>query len=166
MGQRGPKPLPTETLKQRGSWLAKTRSDEPKPAHKLPPCPAWVSAEARKYWKDIGSVLDGMKVMTVADRVALGLLADALARYVAVKQAVYGTGKEDGTGMLSVNGSGGLTIHPMMRLMHEAWEQVLKACREFGLTPSSRTGVRLHAIAGGKHAHDEGADAKATLFRS
>jgi P27 family predicted phage terminase small subunit len=165
MGRHGPKPLPTSTLKQRGSWLAKTRSDEPKPAHKLPPCPAWVSAEARKYWKDIGSVLDGMKVMTVADRVALGLLADALARYVALKQAVYGTAKEAGTGLLSVNGSGTLMRHPMALLMAEAWEQVLKACREFGLTPSSRTGVRLTTIPGGKDGREDGT-AKATLFRS
>src|SRR5262245_15987755 len=146
MGRRGPKPTPTSTLAIRQSVLAPRRSDEPKPARTLPPCPAWVSAEARKYWRDIGSALDGMKVMTVADRVALGLLADALARYVAAKRAVYGTAKEEGTGFTTVNGAGTLMRHPMALLMSEAWEQVLKTCREFGLTPSSRTGVRLTTI--------------------
>jgi P27 family predicted phage terminase small subunit len=166
MGQRGPKPTPTQTLADRGSWVAKTRSDEPKPQRTLPPCPAWVSAEAKKYWKDIGSVLDGMKVMTVADRVALGLLADALARYVAAKGAVYGTAKEPGTGLLTFNGSGTPIKHPMALLMAEAWEQVLKTCREFGLTPSSRTGVRLTPIRGGKDGAPDNQSTKKALFRS
>lgn len=165
MGQRGPKPLPTPVLKQRGSWRAQTRSDEPKPAPSLPSCPPWVSREARKYWKDIGSVLDGMKVMTAADKIALGLLVDALARYVTAKHAVYGTDEEDGTGMLTINSAGTQQRHPMVLLMQEAWEQVLKACREFGLTPSSRTGVRLHAIPGAKDS-SASSEAKKGLFRA
>lgn len=163
MGRHGPKPLPTPLLTARGSWRAHTRSDEPKPPRTLPPCPAWVSAEAKKYWRDIGGVLDSMKVMTVADGIALGLLADALARYVAAKRAVYGTKKEPGTGFTTVNGAGTLSPHPMARLMAEAWEQVLKTCREFGLTPSSRTGVRLTPIHGGQAGAGE---EKRRLFRT
>ena len=95
---------------------------------------------------------------------ALGLLVDALARYVAAKLAVYGTTQEQGIDFTTVNGAGTLTRYPMALLMHEAWEQVLRACREFELTPSSRTGVRLTTIPGGKDGLH--GDAQATLFRS
>jgi P27 family predicted phage terminase small subunit len=125
-----------------------------------------VSPEAKKYWRDIGAVLEGMKVMTVADRVALGLLADALARYVAAKRTVYGTSTDEGSGLTTVNGSGTPIKHPMAQLMDAAWEQVLKACREFGLTPSSRTGVRLTPIRGGKDGADDNQSTKKALFRS
>lgn len=164
-GRGGPKPVPTSMLAVRGSRYVRRRGGEPRTARTLPACPTWVSPDARKYWREIGGVLDGMKVMTVADRVALGLLVDALAHYIAVKQAVYGTTTEAGTGMTTTNAAGTLVRHPLVLLMHEAWREVLQACREFGLTPSSRTGVRLHTIPGGKDRRPDG-DAKAMLFRS
>ena len=164
-GHGDSKPVPPSMLAARGSRYVRRRAGEPQPAWAMPPCPAWVSPHARKYWKEIGAVLDGMKVMTVADRVALRLLVDALAHYIALKRAIYGTAKEPGSGLTTINAAGTLMRHPMALLMHDAWEQVLKACREFGLTPSSRTGVRLHTIPGGKDGHGEDDGAKATLFR-
>ena len=122
MGKRGPKPVPTPVLAQRGSWRAQTRRDEPKPAHAMPSCPAWVSADARKYWKEIGGVLDGMKVLTGAGHVALGLLVDALSRYVAAKRAVYGTTQEQGIDFTTVMGPA-RSRYPIALLMHETWSK-------------------------------------------
>lgn len=163
MGQRGPKPVPTEMLKRRGSVLVPRRIGEPVPTQAVPPCPSWVSTEARKHWKDLSSLLDGMKVLTVADRVALGLLVDALARYISAKEAVYGTKGVNGTGLTTINASGTPCKHPMTVLMQEAWKDALQACREFGLTPSSRTGVRMIPMPGGKDA--DGRQEKTRFFR-
>lgn len=164
MGQRGPKPVPTEMLKRRGSVLVPRRVGEPTPTTGVPPCPSWVSHDARRHWKDLSTLLDGMKILTVADRVALGLLVDAMARYISAKQAVYGTKKIAGTGVTTFNAAGNPMKHPMAVLMQEAWKDVLQACREFGLTPSSRTGVRMIPLPGGRES-DDGRQEKARFFR-
>lgn len=172
MGQRGPKPTPTNILALRGSTLVPRRTGEPRPKVQAPSCPAWVSPEGKAHWKDIAGILEGLQVLTVGDRAALGLLVDALARYIECKRAVYGIPQREdgdpqtGTGLTTTNAAGTLVKHPLAALMLDSWEQVLRACREFGLTPSSRTGVRLMPVIARKaEGHgDKKPKAKARLF--
>lgn len=154
MGTRGPQPTPTNVLKLRGSWLVNGRNGEPTPQLGVPDCPDWVSEKARPYWQQIAEQLSGMGVLALSDQLPMGLLCDALAMYVAAKQEVA----DDG---LSQMGSrGGKVLNPAVRAMNTAWEQVLKASRELGLSPAARTRLRSVAEEGGT---DNGA---AKFFRA
>ena len=71
MGSRGPKPTPTATLKLRGSWRAKTRKGEPKPASVVPACPDGLDSVAKAEWKRIVGLLERNGLITELDRTAL-----------------------------------------------------------------------------------------------
>ena len=76
MGRRGPKPVPTATLKSRGSRRVRERSDEPVPPSGKPRRPAWLTPKARRVWDRLCPKLYSMGVVKSID-------AEVLARYCA-----------------------------------------------------------------------------------
>lgn len=123
MGRRGPKPRPTALHELTGSWRAGTRQGEPRPNPELPACPEWVSAKARVHWGEIGAMMEGLNVMAIPHTIALALLVDALADWIHYTREA------------EIDGAA-------YRHKRAAWEAVMKACREFGMTPSAITGVK------------------------
>ena len=76
MGLRGPAAKPTELKKLEGTYRAdRAARNEPKPEVMIPPCPQWLTGEARKEYKRIAKMLVGLRVMTEADRLALAAMA-------------------------------------------------------------------------------------------
>jgi phage terminase small subunit len=129
MGRRGPARVPNKVLEARGSWRAKARSGGPQVEVGIPDCPAWVSSGAKKYWPDIAGELAGLGVMGKPYAISLGLLIDALAMYLQAKK-----GGNSRTAALW-------------------WEKVLKASKEFGMTPASVSAVQVSG--GGKGKNEE-----------
>lgn len=68
-------------------------------------------------------MLAGLNIMARPHTLALALLVDALADWIRFTAAAE-------------------TDVKAMRHKRAAWESVLKACREFGMTPSAITGVK------------------------
>ncbi len=136
MGRRGPKPTPTPLLKLRGSWRGQTREGEPSPHSECPPCPPWVRRKAAKHWGEIAALLEGLGIMARVHTLALALLVDALADWI------ESTDKADKAPMTCATENGGEVPHPIHGMKGKAWERVLKACREFGMTPSAMSAVR------------------------
>ena len=101
----------------RGSWLVKSRVDEPEPSDGLPTCPAWIDAKAKAIWKLITPQLIEMGVLGKCDR-------NALARYCALFQKW-----REATAADNVPLSISISTH-LLRLEHE-----------FGMTPSARAGL-------------------------
>lgn len=137
MGKRGPKPMPTSLLELSGSWRAKKRKNEPRPEASLCVCPDWVRGQAREYWPEIAPMLSDARITTQCDTIALGLLVDAIAEYVAAQREV------DEVGLVSVTEKGNVVQHPVVGVMHNARDAALRFLREFGMTPSSRTGIQI-----------------------
>jgi P27 family predicted phage terminase small subunit len=85
-----------------------------------------------------------MKVLTLADGLALELCAEAFAEWreadAVVRQhgAFYQTTTKSGEAILP---------HPAARQRSDAWRRAQRMLSEFGLSPSSRT--RVEAIPGG-----------------
>lgn len=123
MGQRGPKSTPTALLKLRGSWRGEVRDGEPTPDVECPPCPSWLMPKAKTYWPEIAEMLTGLGVMASVHTLALSLLIDAMADWIKFSNEAEIDTKQQ-------------------RHKRAAWEAVLKACREFGMTPSSIAGIR------------------------
>jgi len=118
---RGTKPTPTRILENRGSWRAKKRKGEPRPAGAMPDCPEWLGQEEKKVWDSVATQLNGLGVITRLD-------GAALARY-----CVYA--------VLWVAEAEKPTRNEMDFERYS--NQLLKIEREFGLTPSSRTRLRV-----------------------
>lgn len=137
MGKRGPARTPTNTLSNRGSWLAvRRKEDEPDLPLSLPPCPKWVSEEAAKHWDEIGNVLYGMGLMSVAYTLALSLLVESLADYI--KRAEQCRTCEE-----VVYTEKGAFANPIFGMKDKAWDRVLKIAQQFGLTPATISQVTI-----------------------
>lgn len=130
MGKRGPARTPTNLLKVRGSWLAERREDAADIAPQLPPCPSWVRPEAAKHWDEIGGMLYGMGLMGAPYTLALALLVEALADYIRRAEQCETTPEVTET-------EKGSFPHPIFGMKDKAWDRVLKAAQQFGLTPAT-----------------------------
>lgn len=71
MGKRGPAPTPTAILRNRGSWRANANRREPKAPPGRPACPVRISEGAKKAWRSLVPILDGMGVLSKVDRNSL-----------------------------------------------------------------------------------------------
>lgn len=145
MGKRGPKPEPTALKKLRGNPGKRALNrNEPQPAVGAKP-PRWVNAKSRYHWRKVAPELERLGILTVVDTVAFGLLCDALVDYVLAREVVEAAAEEGGVRFVATTDKGNIIQHPAVGVMNKAWERVLKACREFGMTPSSRTSLQTES---------------------
>jgi P27 family predicted phage terminase small subunit len=137
MGKRGPARTPTNTLSNRGSWLAvRRKEDEPDLPLSLPPCPKWVSEEAAKHWDEIGNVLYGMGLMSVAYTIGLAILVQTLADYI--KRCEQAEHCEE-----VVYTEKGAFANPIHGMKDRAEARLLKIAQQFGLTPATISQVKV-----------------------
>lgn len=135
----GPKKTPTKILQARGSWRGDTRGGEPEPPAGESEVPEWVLGDARQHWGRIVPMLEGMGIMSPLFSPGLGLLVNSLGRYIEYENVVSKTGP------VTTTDKGNEIVNPYWAARNKAWDQVLKALREFGLTPASITSIRTDA---------------------
>lgn len=102
--------------------------------------PAWLSANARPWWRRVRPILARMKVLTDADPIALGLLCDALADYVAARDQLA---KEGRTYETESEAGRMIRANPLVGDQADAWRRAKLMLTEFGLTPASRAKVSV-----------------------
>lgn len=145
---KGRKPTPSVIKIREGNPGKRAiNSDEPIAPAGIPDCPEFLPEAAKTEWKRISVVLDEMGLMTHADRAALAAYCTCYARWVHAEQQVakYGTivkSPEKGFPMKS----------PYLTVADQAMESMRKFLVEFGLTPSSRSRIR---VSGQTTAEDE-----------
>ena len=120
MGKRGTKPVPTAILADRGSWRAKTRSDEPDRIEPVLTHPKNMSAAAKKHWNEYIQVLDQMGIISQDDLSNFRILCEIWADYLKAMKHDKNNHK----------------------LISSLRSDYLRISKEFGMTPSSRTGVK------------------------
>lgn len=130
----GPAPTPTAVLRLRGSKRAKYRRGGEPLPTGTPVCPAWVRADARAAWKAIVPELEASGVLSRVD-------VNTLARYC----TLWAAWRRD-------------------RLDQFLNAELGKLEREFGMTPASRTRIRVEAVKGATIPSDYGAS-KARFFK-
>ncbi len=142
MGQRGPRPTPTEVLRLRGSPRADLNRNEPKPAKEPPPKPDWLGDEAAEVWDDMVPRLMATRVLTTIDGNALARYAEHFVQWKKATAFVRKHGVsyaiKDGNGRTKALGQ-----FPEVALMHKASATLARLEAEFGLTPSSRTRINV-----------------------
>jgi hypothetical protein len=141
MGARpgaGRKATPTALKILRGNpGLRPLPKDEPKPKAGLPACPSWLTATAKREYRKIGAILVGSSVMTVADGHALVMIATSFATWVEAEKAVLEHG------LLVKGRDGAPAVNPFRKVANEAYDRTRQLLIEFGMTPASRTRVKV-----------------------
>jgi phage terminase small subunit len=127
MGARGPARKPTELLKKEGSWRGKAREKEgevtPLPAL-LPPEPDWEEGPALEAWRKWAPGLVALGVLTEMDWPAFESMCQLHAVKIEAHSHVYND--------------------PRAMSAYLRAEQQLRQCmREFGMTPSARSGLSI-----------------------
>jgi P27 family predicted phage terminase small subunit len=136
---RGRKPKPTIIRALEGNpGKRPLNTGEPKPPDGIPDCPSQLDDEAKAEWFRTAKVLSDMGLLTVADRSALAAYCTVYSRWVHAEAQVrkYGAvvkSPQKGFPMKS----------PYLCIADQAMEAMRKFMVEFGLTPSSRSRIRV-----------------------
>jgi P27 family predicted phage terminase small subunit len=133
MGSRGPAPTPTALRILHGDRPGRINTHEPQMGIGNPKPPYWLRKESRRYFRELVRALEPGRLLTPADSYALGMLADAIARYVEARNAVEAI-KVDGR-------DGGKVRDPALTAESHAAALVHRLMMQFGLTPASRTSL-------------------------
>jgi P27 family predicted phage terminase small subunit len=127
---------PTALKVLEGTYRPDRSRREPRPPAGIPEAPAWLGEQARETWAELAPVLESMRVLTSADRLALALASDAVAEYQAARAVVAKEGATYRT--ITEGGSVLFRQRPEVAVAQDAWRRGLRALTEFGLTPASR----------------------------
>lgn len=145
---RGRKPKPTSLKVLDGNPGKRPLNDrEPEAPQGMPESPDWLDDEAKAEWDRIVPDLREMGLLSRVDRPALAAYCTAWSRWVHAEEQVRKLGPivkspEKGFPMKS----------PFLTVADQAMEAMRKFMVEFGLTPSSRSRIR---VPGGGEEADE-----------
>jgi P27 family predicted phage terminase small subunit len=115
--------------------------NEPKPKRARPSAPAHLSDRAKAAWPSLVDVLDNTGVLTVADALALEMLAESVADFLEARATL----KAFGSNFYETKTPTGATMHrahPALAAMQAADKRARAWMVEFGMTPSARTKVQ------------------------
>ena len=138
MGLRGPAPKPRALVVLEGNPGKRPLNPrEPQPRVRRPRCPDYLDDLAKREWRRLVPILERMRVLSEADGITLANLCQ---QYSMLQQAQV---KLQKTGLLLKSKSGYIQQSPLVGIISAAVDQVNKLCREFGLTPASRTRIQV-----------------------
>ena len=119
----------------------------------VPACPDFLDAKAVALWESLGPQLVTAGLLTDADVMSFALLCQAWSDWQhALKHIAH-------SGIVACGDSGHEYQAPAVGIRNKAWSMVLRGCQEFGLTPSSRTGLIVPQTGG----DDETAETRSIL---
>ena len=122
--------------------------DEPKPALKALRCPAGLAPEASKAWRRLAPKLAGLGLLTEVDWDALLVYCTTYARWVEAEDFLRKNGityevREPDTDWATEGALKAVKVYPQVAIA-KALAHTLKCYQqEFGLTPSSRSNLKV-----------------------
>jgi P27 family predicted phage terminase small subunit len=146
VGRRGPAPAPTQLRLLRGDQPKRINTDEPQPRDVPPGRPVWLSPAAVEEWDRLLPDLVAMRTVKAVDATGLAAYCEAVARFRAATAVVAQTGP------LVIGRDGLAHKNPAVQQARDASYEIRMWAREFGLTPSARSPLRVEVSAGGPSA--------------
>ena len=137
---KGRKPIPSALKILRGTKRGSSTNDEPQPAAAVPDCPPHLTEEARAEWERLAAELHQLGLLTRIDRAALAAYCVCWARWISAERQIV----EQGEVVKSPNGYP--IQNPYLSVANEALRQMKSYLVEFGLTPSSRTRIKIGPV--------------------
>lgn len=137
VGKRGPTPTPTQLKLLHGAKSRDINHDEPQIPDGPVERPAWLSANAAAEWDEVAPRILAARVLTVVDVTMLGMYCETVA--VAKRLSELAANSSP-----LVHGREGTYVkNPLYSQRRDAVDQALRLAREFGLTPSARSGIKV-----------------------
>ena len=143
MGKPGPRPQPTAKKKLRGNPGRRPlpkREPKPRVPKGIPTAPRHLDKAAQKEWRRMAKELYPTGVMTVVDRTALEAYCSEYSKWV------FASGQIQKHGMLIKAQSGFPMQSPYLTIANKAQGEMRKWLVEFGMTPSSRAGLKVDKV--------------------
>lgn len=138
---KGRKPKPTVLKIREGNPGKRAINNaEPNAPDETPSCPDFLDEIAQEEWFRISGILNEMGLLSTADRAALAAYCIVYSRWVHAEEQV----KKFGTIVKSPE-KGFPMKSPYLTVADQAMETMRKFLVEFGLTPSSRSRLRVEA---------------------
>ena len=164
-GSGGSNRKPTALKKLLGNpGKRKLNEEEPEAPKGVPEMPDFLTAEARAEWKRIVPILCDMGVLTVADGKALAGYCSAYAQLAKCEAAIEKFGLICAT-LDQATGVAELKVNPAVRIKSDALRHMKSFLIEFGLTPASRSKLKINANHDAPDALDSLFDAPAQSAR-
>ena len=137
MGKRGTKPEPTNLKRIKGVRPDRINDAEPvPPADGVPNAPSYLDRRAKAIWRKLAPQLHRQGVLTSWDDKAFAAWCDSAARVEVTSKAVQAEGTVSENKM-------GRTVSPEFKAWKDAVLTMLRIGSEFGLTPSSRSTIKI-----------------------
>lgn len=135
---RGRKPLPSKVKELAGNPGKRAiNKKEPKPASGVPQCPPHLKGDAKVEWKRVTKELHTLGILTKVDRATLTAYCMAWGDLVRAEKQI----EEEGE--VIVSDKGGMYQNPWVAIKKRSMDQVVKFSAEFGMTPSSRSRLKV-----------------------
>jgi len=140
----GRKPLPANVHLLNGNPSKKSAADLTGPGGgaqvevKIPPCPQFLTKDARAEWKRIAKDLQTLGLVSELDRAELAVYCQAWADWKKARETI--AAMED-KGFVETTPSGYKQMSAWMQLANRAEERMRKAGSAFGLNPSARASL-------------------------
>ena len=120
---RGRKPKPTKLKILAGNpGQRPLNHNEPKPDATMPKCPAWLSAEAKAVWRQVGKELHRIGVLTIVDANVLAAYCVAFATFKVASEQL------DRDGLTYVSERGLVKTHPANNIRSDAMRSMWGVC--------------------------------------
>ena len=137
MGRRGPKKTPAATKKRRGTYRA-DRDAEPVEFEGVVPVPdEGLRDEVVEEWNRLAPILASKGLLTEVDWLAWRLGMHAYDTWLSSSEQLASEQ------LVVVSSKGAPYQNPLVGIAGKSWQAVLTFCREFGLTPSARSGLKI-----------------------
>jgi len=134
----GPPPTPTNLKLLRGNpGKRKLSSTEPDPPTEIPSCPKYLNKIARVEWKRMAKQLLALGLISQLDRAFLAGYCTAYATWAEAEEQLEQYGK------VFKSPSGYPMASPYLAIRDRALEQMRAFGTEFGMSPSSRSRVKV-----------------------
>lgn len=145
---KGAKPKPTELLKKRGTYRDDRHEDRAEVEKELLPAPAeYLSEREKEIWGKWYPVLQANQMLKETDEVAFGLLCKKFVRCEMFAKK-FKSPEDFITDHTSDVGATVKRKDPAYDIMASEERDMMKILTEFGMTPASRSKVKV-ALKGG-----------------
>ncbi len=134
---RRPKPLALHQMHGTYRHDRHDKAGQP-PSGKMPACPDWLPDDARKEWERVMPELEQMGIVGSTDYAVLVGYCESWSQYKMAVEMIAKTGP-----LHKPKGDGEVRRSPMVFILKDAREAMLKFGRELGLSPSARSSVSV-----------------------
>jgi P27 family predicted phage terminase small subunit len=135
---RGRKPQPTKLKLLRGNpGKRPLPENEPQLEASMPEPPEFLEGAGLKEWNRIAPLLHGAGLLTALDSAALGVGCQSYGVYLEATRNL----RKSGTVIKSIQGQP--MMSPYLKVANVALQQWTRMLAEFGMTPSSRTRIKV-----------------------